>query len=183
VNRDSAEGEHLPSQSPPADADWWEVFRGDPLPALVEIENLPALNVGLRYLWLELQRAQSEFNSGKRLSGAYASLIAVIAFLSLFRAARIGGLGVPLHALESALWALDEGIVEPILKPVGTSKGGRHRASVLRHEFKGMTAYVVTRLAGFVSSRSEAEKLVAADLAGIAVRPDRGCATPSPAIE
>jgi len=86
------------------------------LPEMVGPGELPKLNEGLRYLFKELRQAQAAFTNESHLDGAYLSLVAVKAFLSLFRAASLEGLLVPLMELESALWALDEGITAPILK-------------------------------------------------------------------
>ena len=83
----------------------------------VATEDIPSLNTALSQLMAGLRQAQSEFAGGEQLNGAYSSITTVIAFLSRFVPVREEGLFVPLAALESALWALDEGIVEPILKP------------------------------------------------------------------
>jgi hypothetical protein len=153
--------------------EWWRLLQ-EPLPETVGPEHLPALNIGLQHLWAELRQAQSEYRAGRESTGAYLSLIAVGAFLSLFGATWTEGLGMPLSALESALWALDEGIVEPILTPPRPAKAGRAPSSALKQELRGAAVYVLRRLMDFGLSRSAAEQAVADDLRRIGVRPDRG---------
>ena len=123
---------------------------------------------------VELRAAQSEFADGNHLNGAYLSLLAVSAFLSLFGPVKQEGLSAPLAALESALWALDEGVVEPILKPARRARGGRARSSVLRQELKGAAVYVAHRLHSLGLEQKEALAIVAAELRRIGVKPDRG---------
>src|SRR6266850_7315941 len=72
------------------------------LPEVLGLGDLPKLNEGLRYLFKELRQAQAEFRGGKQLDGAYLSLCAVYAFLTLFRPTGVEGLAVPLSALENA---------------------------------------------------------------------------------
>jgi hypothetical protein len=153
--------------------DWWSIA-AEGLPEFVAAQDVPRLNIALQYLWAELRQAQSEFTDGNQQDGVYVSLCAVIAFLSLFGPVRREGLFAPFAALESALWALDEGVVEPILKPPRRAKTGRARSSVPYQELKGAAAYVVRRLGDFGHARSEALKVVAADLQRIGVKPDRG---------
>jgi hypothetical protein len=98
----------------------------------------------------------------------------VSAFLSLFRPVRREGLSAPLAALESALWALDEGVVQPILKPTRPAQSGRARSPVLYQELKGAAVYVVHRLHYFGLEQKQARATVAAELRRIGVKPDRG---------
>jgi hypothetical protein len=81
---------------------------------------------------------------------------------------------MPLAELESALWALDAGITEPLLKPVRRARAGRPRASQLRQEFIGMVAYTVRRLCDLGHTLASAHTEVAADLRHIGVKTDRG---------
>jgi hypothetical protein len=155
------------------DSDWWEVFQQS-LPTLVGPEHLLGLNIGLRHLWAALYKAHSEFRTGKHLDGAYLSLLAVIEFLALFDPTRTDGLSIPLNALESALAALDEGIIEPILRPVRPPQAGRVREPTLRQEFLGMAVYTVRRLCDFGYSVGQAQRVVADDLKQIGVKPARG---------
>ena len=123
---------------------------------------------------MELREAQSEFAKGNHLDGAYRALLAVSAFLSLFGPVKQEGLSTPLAALESALWALDEGVVEPILKPTRRARSGRARSSVLYQELKGAAVYVVHRLHRLGLEQKKARAIVAAELRSIGVKPDRG---------
>ena len=144
------------------------------LPEMVGPGELPKLNEGLRYLFKELRQAQAAFTNESHLDGAYLSLVAVKAFLSLFRAASLEGLLVPLMELESALWALDEGITEPLLKPVRPATGGRPPASHLWQQFIGTVAYVVKRLGKIGYPPQKAYSAVASELNRIGTKTDRG---------
>lgn len=86
----------------------------------------------------------------------------------------------PLMELESALWALDEGVTEPLLKPVRRAKSGRPRASQLRQEFLGTVAYTVKKLCDLDCPQSEAHKVVADDLNRAGTKPDRGSGRVTP---
>jgi len=144
------------------------------LPEMLGPDDLPKLNVGLRFLFKELREAQTAFSGGNQVDGVYSALVAVYAFLSLFRPVSIEALAMPLSALESALWALDEGITEPLFKPVRRAKGGRPRASQLRQEFIGTVAYTVRRLCDFGCPLSKAHTEVATDLKRVGAKTDRG---------
>ena len=136
--------------------------------------DVPRLNIAFRHLWAELREAHSKFADGHHRAGAYLSLVAVNAFLSLFGPVRREGLSTPLAALESALWALDEGVVQPILKPDRRARSGRARSSVLYQELKGAAVYVVHRLHHLGLEQKKARAIVAAELRSIGVKPDRG---------
>jgi hypothetical protein len=151
---------------------WWSAV--GTLPEALGPGDLPNLNEGLRYLFKELREAQAAFSRGSHLDGTYSSLVAVLAFLSLFRVTSIEGLASPLAALESALWALDEGITQPLLRPAGSARSGRPRAPELRQEFIGMVAYTVRRLCDFGYTLSKAHTEVAADLRRIGATTDWG---------
>ena len=81
---------------------------------------------------------------------------------------------MPLMALESALLALDEGVTEPLLKPVRQGKAGRPRAAQLRQEFLGTVVFTVQQLRAVGYSLPEAHKVVADDLNHVGAKPDRG---------
>jgi hypothetical protein len=155
------------------DEDWWSIA-AEPLPESVAAGDVPRLNTAFRHLWAELKKAQFDFADGNHLTGAYLSLVAVSAFLSLFGPVRQEGLSVPLAALENALWALDEGVVQPILKPARRARSGRARSSVLYQELKGTAVYVVHRLHSLGVEQKEARAIVKTELRHIGVKPDRG---------
>jgi hypothetical protein len=155
------------------DEDWWSIA-AERLPESVAKGDVPRLNIAFQHLWAELRKAQSDFADGNHLTGAYLSLVAVSAFLSLFGPVRREGLSMPLAAPESALWALDDGIVRPILKPARRAKTGRARSSVLYQELKGTAVYVARRLHSLGLEQKEARKIVGAELRDIGVKPDRG---------
>jgi hypothetical protein len=119
------------------------------LPELLGPGDLPKLNEGLRYLFKELRQAQAAFSGGSHQDGVYSSLVAVSAFLNLFRAVRIEGLTLPLAALESALWALDEGVTEPLLKPARRAKGGPPEGTTTAatiHRYRGLHGTLSVRV-------------------------------------
>jgi hypothetical protein len=155
------------------DEDWWSIA-AEPLPESIATGDVPSLNIALRHLWVELREAQSEFAKGNQLDGAYLSLVAVSAFLSLFAPVKREGLSASLAALESALWALDEGVVQPILKPARRAQRGRARSSVLHQELKGAAVYVVDRFHYLGLEQKKARAIVAAELRRIGVKPQRG---------
>jgi hypothetical protein len=157
------------------DQDWWSILaEGLPLPESIAVGDVPTLNIAFRHLWAELREAQSHFASGNHLTGAYLSVVAVSAFLSLFSPVRQEGLSMPLAALEGALWALDEGVVQPILKPARRARTGRARSSDLYQKLKGTAIYVVHRLHGLGLEQKEVWKMVGAELRQIGLKPDRG---------
>ena len=153
--------------------DWWSVA-AEPLPESIATGDLPRLNIAFLHLWAELREAQSEFAKGNHQDGAYLAVLAVSAFLSLFGPVRQEGLSTPLAALESALWVLDEGVVEPILKPTRQARSGRARSSVLYQELKGAAVFVVHRLHRLGLEQKKARAVVADELRSIGVKPDRG---------
>jgi hypothetical protein len=155
------------------DKDVWHAAVGT-LPEVLGRADLPKLNEGLRYLFKDLRNAQAEFVGGRHPDGVYLALVAIYAFVSLFRAVTTEGLMAPLMELENALWALDEGIVEPLLKPARRAKAGRPRTSQLRQEFLGAVAYTVQQLREFGYSLPEAHSAVADDLNRVGAKPDRG---------
>jgi hypothetical protein len=164
---------------------WWSAV--GTLPEVLRPGDLPKLNEGLRHLFKELREAQAAYVGDSRPDGVYFALVAINAFVSLFRAVGTEGLIAPLMELESALWALDEGVTEPLLKPVrrakpGRAKPGRQRAAQLRQEFLGMVAYTVKKLCDFGCPQSEARKAVADDLnrVGMVTEPDRGSGQVTP---
>jgi hypothetical protein len=126
------------------DNDEWYAALGT-LPEVLGPADLPTLNEGLRYLFKELREAQTAFVGGSYPEGVYLSLVAIYAFVSLFRAVGTEGLTAPLMELESALCALDEGVTEPLLKPARRAKSGRPRATQLRQVFLGTVAYTKLR--------------------------------------
>ena len=71
------------------------------LPEMLGPDDLPTLNIGLRFLFKELREAQTAFSGESQLDGVYSALLAVYAFLSLFRSVSFEGLAMPLSALSS----------------------------------------------------------------------------------
>ena len=154
------------------DAEWWAAFGS--LPAQLGPAELTTLNMGLRYLFKELGEAQTVYAAGQHLDGSYLALVAVVAFIGLFAKNAEIGLAVPLHRLLDALDALDNGIIDPLVKPTVRAGAGRPKAPTMRATFKGAVAFTVHRLRDFGVALSEAQAVVADDLRRIGVKPDRG---------
>jgi hypothetical protein len=137
-------------------------------------KNLVQLNEGLRFLFNELREATHLYRDGAKggRDGAVRALNSVSAFLMLFRAVDSKGLQAPLAGLANALMALDNNMVEPMLRPI--SRRGRSPASDARQSMKGLAAYVVRQLQSRGTNRMAAYRSVAVQLAKSGVRPDRG---------
>lgn len=78
-------------KAPMDDNDEWRAALGT-LPEVLGPADLETLNEGLRYLFKELREAQTAFVGGSHLDGVYLALVAIYAFVSLFRAAGTEGL-------------------------------------------------------------------------------------------
>jgi len=132
-------------------------------------DDLDTLNAGLRFLFDDLRSAQRLYqeqgDSGR--AGACAALGAVWRFLMLFRGPLAETLHVPILNLHASLQALDNGLVEPILKPVPRSS--RAPASDARAALKGCVAGTVQRLLRTGLSQQDANLAVAKRLTRLGV--------------
>ena len=123
------------------DAEWKTPIGS--LPDTLRPEDLPKFNEGLRFLLTELREAAAAFNGEDNGRDAVIGLVAAMAaFVRLFHSVRDETLA-PFLALGDALSALDQGLVDPLLRPAPRPKGGRARANDMRHRLRGAVAYTV----------------------------------------
>jgi hypothetical protein len=144
------------------------------LPEAVAESDLDRLNSGLRFLFADLRSAQRLYrqkeDNGR--AGASAALGAMWRFVVLFKDPLAEMLHVPILNLDASLQALDNNLVEPILKPV--PRLGRAPSSDARAALKGCVAGTVERLLRTGFSRQDAHVAVAKRLRALGVRPERG---------
>jgi hypothetical protein len=144
------------------------------LPEALAEGDLDTLNSGLRFLFADLRSAQrlyrEEGDNGR--AGTSASLGALWRFVMLFKGPLAESLHVPVLNLHSSLQALENNLVEPILKPV--PRLGRAPSSDARAALKGCVAGTVERLSRTGLSRQDANVAVAEQLRELGVRSERG---------
>jgi hypothetical protein len=104
--------------------------------------------------------------------GAVVALRAAWDFLMRFEMALTESLHVPLMSLHSALLALNENNIEPILKPI--KRTGRATSSPRRYALIGITVGATQRLEWTGLSPEDANKAVAAKLTALGIKPTRG---------
>jgi hypothetical protein len=143
------------------------------LPHKIGPTDLEALNQAIAALFEKLRFARSlpPGEPHERL-GAVVALGAVWHFLIRFEAAWAESLHVPLMSLQSALLALNENNVEPILRP--TKRTGRATSSPRRYALIGFAVGAARRLEWTGLSPMDANKSVAAKLDALGVKPTRG---------
>jgi hypothetical protein len=137
---------------------------------------LEKLNQALTGLFADL-RVASRLYTDKDFSDRAATLVALAAtwhFLIEFRVVVDERLHLPLLNLSSALHALNENNVAPILKPTVTAKGGRAVDSPDRQVLIGIAVGTVGRLRWTGMPVLEAHGLVAAELVTLGIKPARG---------
>jgi|SRR6516162_686527 hypothetical protein len=143
------------------------------LPEKIAPADLEALNQALAALFEELRFARSLPADGTRgRLGAVAALSAVWRFLIQFGPVLADNLHVPLMSVNSALLALDENNVEPIVKP--TKRTGRATSSPRRYALMGIAAGTAQRLEWTGLSAMDANKTAATRLNALGVKPTRG---------
>jgi hypothetical protein len=146
------------------------------LPEQLRSSDLETVNQALAELFDSLRLA-SRFYAQKDFSDRVATLVALNAtwrFLMQFRAALDERLHLSLWNLSSALQALNENNVAPILKPTATPKGGRAVDPPDRQALIGIAVGTVGRLRWTGIPVPEAHGLVAAELARLGIKPARG---------
>jgi hypothetical protein len=153
-------------ESEPADA-------APSLPEKIGPADLEALNQALGALFVELRFARGlpPGETHGRL-GAVVALDAAWGFLMRFEPALAESLHVPLMSLHSALLALNENNIEPILKP--TKRTGRVTSSPRRYALIGIVVGAAQRLEWTGLSPEDANKAVAAKLNALGIKPTRG---------
>jgi len=149
------------------------IERAPDLPEKIGPADLDALNQALAGFFEELRFARGlpQGETHGRL-GASVALRAVWSFLMRFDAAVVETLHVPLMSLHSALLALNENNIEPILKP--TKRSGRATSSPKRYALIGIAVGSAQRLEWTGLSPMDANKAVAAKLNALDVKPARG---------
>lgn len=153
-------------ESEPADA-------APSLPEKIGPADLEALNQALGALFVELRFARGlpPGETHGRL-GAVVALRAAWGFLMRFEPALAESLHVPLMSLHSALLALNENNIEPILKPI--TRTGRATSSPRRYALIGITVGATQRLEWTGLSPADANKAVATRLNALSIKPTRG---------
>jgi hypothetical protein len=143
------------------------------LPEKIAPGDLEALNEGLSVLFGELRVARNlppgETNGRQN---AVVALGAAWRFLMRFEPVLTESLQVPLMSLDSALLALNENNVEPILKP--TRRTGRAISSPRHYTLIGIAVGAAGRLEWTGLSPLDANKAVATKLNALGVKPTRG---------
>jgi hypothetical protein len=144
------------------------------LPEAVAEGDLDTLNSGLCFLFADLRSAKrlcrEKGDNGR--AGASAALGAIWRFVMLFKGPLAETLHVPILNLHASLDALENNLVEPILKPV--PRIGRAPSSDRRDALKGCVAGTVERLLRTGLSRKDANLAVAKQLRQLGVGPERG---------
>jgi hypothetical protein len=143
------------------------------LPEKIETADLEALNQALAVLLgrLRLARLLPRGDTSGR-PGAVVALHAAWDFLLLFEPVLAERLHVPLMTLQSALLALNENNIEPILKP--TKRKGRATSSPRRYGLIGIAVGTAKRLEWAGLSPPDANKAVASKLKALGIKPTRG---------
>ncbi len=143
------------------------------LPEKIGPADLEALNQALGALFVELRFAHGlpPGETHGRLS-AVVTLRAAWGFLIRFEPVLAESLHVPLMSLHSALLALNENNIEPILKPI--KRTGRATSSPRRYALIGIAVGATQRLEWIGLSPADANKAVATKLNALSIKPTRG---------
>jgi hypothetical protein len=165
------------TEEPPASGEALENTIGfGVLPEIIGPADLEILNQALATLLGKLRDASTVYRNG-RYGGRAGTLVALSAqwtFLMRFSPVLREVLHMPLLNLSSALLALNENNVEPILKPRTQPRGGRSYDSARRQALVGIAVGAVGQLQWTGMRPAEAHKAVAAALNKIGVAPARG---------
>jgi hypothetical protein len=143
------------------------------LPEEMGSADLQALNQAAGALFAELRFARGlQAGETRGRLGAVVALRAVWSFLTRFEPVLAESLHVPLMSLHSALLALNDNNIEPILK--STKRTGRATSSPRRYALIGIAVGAAQRLEWTGLSPEEANKAVAAKLNALGIKPTRG---------
>src|SRR3954465_1654862 len=129
------------------------------LPDLVGLTDLDALNAAVQSMSILLGEATALAEAGDHRAAAVQALGAVYRFIMRFRTGLDHNLHGPLLRLLSALLALDDNNVDPILRP--SPVGGRAPDSAFRQALIGCAVAAVGRLRWTGMDRRAAYKAVA----------------------
>jgi hypothetical protein len=143
------------------------------LPENIAPGDLGALNQAVAALFEELRFARNlpPGETHGRM-GAVVALSAACRFLTQFEPVLTETLHGPLMNLHSALLALNENSVEPILKP--TKQTGRATSAPRRYALIGIAVGAAQRLEWTGLPRTDANKAVAMRLNALGIKPTRG---------
>jgi hypothetical protein len=176
-NRPVAAEKGIESKAQPGDAppnvDFFNPYKGT-LPETITQIELEKLNSSLGSFFALLRKARRlylEEGDGGR-AGAFTALGAMWKFIAIFEVPHAERLHVPILQLQSALAALEQNNVLPILKPV--ARGGRAVSSHAHASLRGFAAGTVKRLLEAGRDRKEASMLVAKELSKKGVEAERG---------
>jgi hypothetical protein len=142
------------------------------LPDIVGLTDLDALNAAVRSMFILLGEATALARAGDDRAAAVKALGAVYRFIMRFRTGLDHNLHGPLLRLLSALLALDDNNVDPILRP--SRIGGRAPDSGFRQALIGCAVAAVGRLRWTRMDRKVACKIVAETMRKAGVDPARG---------
>lgn len=143
------------------------------LPERIEAADIETLNKALAALFDELRFASSlPPGEAQGRQGAVVALRAAWKFLMQFESVLAETLHVPLLNLSSALLALNENNVEPILRP--TKRSGRAASSPRRYALIGIAVGAVMRLEWTGHLPANANRAVARKLNTLGIKPTRG---------
>lgn len=144
------------------------------LPEVIGVDDLPKLNVALAEMYLLLRYAADLWRQRQESEAVFTAVRAAWTFMSRFDTGVCENLLAPLMKLASALMALDEGTVDPLLKPKRKPKGGRTPDTWERQWLVGWAVGTAHRLQWTDLSPTDADREVAAVLQRLGVRPARG---------
>ncbi|MGH7113855.1 MAG: hypothetical protein ACREE9_05095, partial [Stellaceae bacterium] len=145
------------------------------LPEIVTAADLEQLNAALAEMFGKLREAAGLRPTNER-AAAVQELLGVAYFVMRFENGLAQNLHAPLMGLASALLALDNNKVEPLVAPTGTRSGGRAPDSPARQALIGFAVGAVERLRWTGLPRPDAHKAVADALHRIGISPGRGSA-------
>lgn len=142
------------------------------IPETIGPDHIPILNrvLGKFFAQLRAARRHESLDQGRATAIGYA--LAMQSFLRSFAPASTEGLDLPPLNLANALLALNNNIVEPILKP--TPRTGRAVHSPRRFALMGIAVGVVRRLELTGMPLKDANREVANKLTALGIRPARG---------
>jgi hypothetical protein len=143
------------------------------LPDMVGAAELERLNSALAEMFGRLHEAARRRPTSERAAARLALEVATC-FVMRFKSGLNQNLHMPLLGLTSALQALDDNMVEPLLKPTPAPAGGRAPDSPQRQALVGFAVGAVGRLRWTGLTRLAAHEAVADALHKIGIMASRG---------
>jgi hypothetical protein len=142
------------------------------IPETIGPDDIASLNRALRRFFGQLRDARRVENLDGGRATAIAYLLAMMSFLMSFRSASSERLHIPPLNLASDLLALNNNVVEPILKP--TRRRGRPVSRPQRFVLMGIAVGAAHRLELTGMRSEDADRAIANELVILGVRPARG---------